>query len=164
MTVTTQSAEKPYDGTALTAPGTVTGYKNNETATFTVTGSQTEVGSSSNTYTLVFDKTAASTDYTISESRGTLKVTDNVTTLTIVSATDSKEYDGSALTAPTYTITYGETSGTATLNAESGKYEYKLSTGDVIAITPATTTTVTHVAEGTVKNAFSYTLKAESFY
>ena len=62
LTVTTESDEKPYDGTALTADGSISGFVNNETATFTVTGSQTEVGSSSNSYTLVFDQTAVSTD------------------------------------------------------------------------------------------------------
>ena len=35
LTVTTESAEKVYDGIALTAPGSLTGLVNNETATVT---------------------------------------------------------------------------------------------------------------------------------
>ena len=163
LTVTTESDSKVYDGSALTAPGTVTGYKNGETATFTVTGSQTEVGSSENTYTLVFDQTAVATDYTVSEDLGTLTVSANATSITIVSATDSKTYDGTALTAPTYTVTYGETSGTATANGD-GTYSYTLSTGDTITITPSATAAVTHVAEGEVANAFSYTLENATNY
>ena len=75
LTVTTPSASKVYDGTALTAAGTITGFVNEETATFTTTGSQTEVDSSKNTYSLDFNKTAAESDYTVSESIGTLTVT-----------------------------------------------------------------------------------------
>ena len=94
LTVTTLPGEKTYDGTALTASGEVTGYKNNETATFTVTGSQTEAGSSTNTYTLVFDQTAAETDYTISENLGTLTVTKAA--LTITAKDQSYTYNGAA--------------------------------------------------------------------
>ena len=112
----------------------------------------------------MFDQTAVSTDYTVSENLGTLTVTANTTSLAIVSATTGKEYDGTALTAPAYTITYGSESGTATLNAETGKYEYTLPTGDKIVITPAATATVTHVAEGTVTNAFTYTLANATNY
>ena len=43
LTVTTPSANKVYDGTPLTAEGTISGFVNKETATFTTTGSQTEV-------------------------------------------------------------------------------------------------------------------------
>ena len=42
-------AEKVYDGNALTAEGSITGFVNGETATFVTTGSQTEVGNSENT-------------------------------------------------------------------------------------------------------------------
>ena len=58
LTVTTPSDSKSYDGTPLTAQGTITGFVNGETATFATTGSQTEVGKSDNTYMLAFDQTA----------------------------------------------------------------------------------------------------------
>ena len=99
----------------------------------------------------------------IKETIGELEVKASETQLTIASATDSKEYDGSALTAPTYTITYGGASGTATANGD-GTYSYELITGDTIVITPAASATVTHVAEGNVTNAFSYTLENADYY
>ncbi len=49
-TITTYSASKTYDGKALTAGGKIEGLVEGDTATFVVTGSQTEVGSSKNTY------------------------------------------------------------------------------------------------------------------
>ena len=74
LTVTTDSLGKVFDGTALTAGGKVTGFVNNEAATFAVTGSQTEVGSSVNDYSLVFDQTAQQSNYTVVEDLGTLTV------------------------------------------------------------------------------------------
>ena len=74
LTVTTDSLGKVFDGTALTAGGKVTGFVNNETATFAVTGSQIEVGSSVNDYSLVFDQTAQQSNYTLVEELGTLTV------------------------------------------------------------------------------------------
>ena len=53
LTVTTPDKDKVYDGQPLTAEGTITGFVNDETAKFTTTGSQTEVGSSDNTYAIV---------------------------------------------------------------------------------------------------------------
>ena len=76
LTISTPDANKVYDGTALTAAGKIEGFVNNETATFKTTGSQTEVGDSKNTYTLTWDGTAKESNYTISESVGTLKVTE----------------------------------------------------------------------------------------
>ena len=75
LTVETPSQTKVYDGNALTAEGSITGFVNGETATFATTGSQTEVGNSKNTYTLTWDGTAKETNYTVSDSVGTLKVT-----------------------------------------------------------------------------------------
>ena len=75
LTITTPKAEKVYDGNALTAEGSITGFVNGETATFATTGSQTEVGNSKNTYTLTWDGTAKETNYTVSDSVGTLEVT-----------------------------------------------------------------------------------------
>ena len=75
LTVETPSQSKVYDGNALTAEGSITGFVNEETATFTTTGSQTEVGNSENTYTLTWDGTAKETNYTVSKSLGTLIVT-----------------------------------------------------------------------------------------
>ena len=73
-TVTTESATKIYSGTALTAGGKVEGIVSGETVEFTTTGSQTEVGTSKNTYELVW-KSAKATNYTLAkESIGELTV------------------------------------------------------------------------------------------
>ena len=75
VTITTPTQSKVYDTTPLTAEGTIEGIVEGETATFTTTGSQTEVGNSKNTYTLTWDGTAKETNYTVSDSVGTLEVT-----------------------------------------------------------------------------------------
>ena len=75
LTVATDSASKVYDGSAITAGGSVEGFVNGEEATFATTGSQTEVGESPNDYKLTFDKSAKKDNYVIgSEQLGTLSV------------------------------------------------------------------------------------------
>ena len=105
-TVTTDSATKTYSGTALTAGGKVEGIVSGETVEFTTTGSQTEVGTSKNTYELVW-KSAKATNYTLAkESIGTLTVKaksiipdgpdtpdEKKTGITVSEPSDSK-YDG----------------------------------------------------------------------
>ena len=100
-TVTTDSATKIYSGTALTAGGKVEGIVSGETVEFTTTGSQTEVGTSKNTYELVW-KSAKATNYTLAkESIGELTVKaksivpddSDKTGITVSEPSDSK-YDG----------------------------------------------------------------------
>ena len=105
-TVTTDSATKTYSGTALTAGGKVEGIVSGETVEFTTTGSQTEVGTSKNTYELVW-KSAKATNYTLAkESIGKLTVKaksivpdgpdtpdEKKTGITVSEPSDSK-YDG----------------------------------------------------------------------
>ncbi len=74
LTVTTESAEKVYDGKALTAGGSVTGLAEGDEVELLLTGSQTEVGESANTYELKWIKADAA-DYEVTEAIGTLKVT-----------------------------------------------------------------------------------------
>ena len=99
LTVTTGSASKPYDSTPLTsAEAYITGLKNGETATVTAIGTITEVGTTSNTYTISWG-TAKEDNYTIStENLGTLEITEGRTTVTITIESASKEYDGTPLT------------------------------------------------------------------
>ena len=96
LTVTTPSVNKVYDGTPLTAEGTISGFVNKETATFTTTGSQTEVGSSSNTYSIEWNRTAKSSNYKISETVGTLTVTENENEIVVTTKHSSYTYDGLA--------------------------------------------------------------------
>ena len=82
LTVTTQPGTKTYDGTALTATGDIAGLVTGETVTFSVTGTRTDAGSSPNSYSLTFDKTAKATNYTIIENLGTLTVNQKTVTVT----------------------------------------------------------------------------------
>ena len=99
-TVTTDSAEKPYDGTALTAGGRVNNLVDDETVTLKITGSQTEVGSSNNTYSLTWDGSAKEKNYTHgTDSIGLLTVTpksiipSDTNGIVVTKPADSK-YDG----------------------------------------------------------------------
>ena len=75
--MTTESATKVYDGTALTASGKIEGLLEGETANLKVTGSQTKVGASENTYTIEWTGTAKESNYKLeSENIGTLTVTE----------------------------------------------------------------------------------------
>lgn len=76
VNVTTESAEKEYDGEALTAAGSISSLVAGETVSFAVTGSQTEVGSSTNTYSLAWNGTALRGNYYVVEDLGTLTVTE----------------------------------------------------------------------------------------
>ena len=77
LTVTTESAEKVYDGTPLMAPGKLAGLVNGETVSFAATGTLTEAGTVQNTYDITWDGTANESNYTIvSENLGTLTVTE----------------------------------------------------------------------------------------
>ena len=99
-TVTTDSAEKPYDGTALTAGGRVNNLVDGETVTLKMTGSQTVVGSSNNTYSLTWDGSATESNYTHgTDSIGLLTVTpksiipSDTNGIVVTKPADSK-YDG----------------------------------------------------------------------
>ena len=75
LKIITNSAEKTYDGSALTADGKIEGLVKGETATLKTTGSQTEVGESKNTYEIKWDGSAKEANYKIAEEDiGTLKV------------------------------------------------------------------------------------------
>ena len=75
LKITTNSAEKTYDGSALTAGGKIEGLVKGETATLKTTGSQTEVGESKNTYEIEWGDATKASNYEIAEEDiGTLKV------------------------------------------------------------------------------------------
>ena len=94
LTVTTPSASKVYNGKALTAEGTISGFVNGETATFNTTGSQTEVGSSTNTYAINWTGAAKQGNYTISENLGTLTVTETTDEIIATPGNYNGTYDG----------------------------------------------------------------------
>lgn len=110
LKVTTYGAKAEYNGNALTADGEVTGFVNNEAAAFTTTGSQTEVGSSTNTYAIDWSDTAKQSNYTVEEHLGTLEVIKNMAAIMVIPQDASKPYDGTALTSAGVT-TYGLPAG-----------------------------------------------------
>ena len=74
LSVVTDSASKDYDGTALTAGGSLSGAVESDGLRLVMTGSQTSAGSSDNTYVIDYGS-ALATNYEIeSESLGTLTV------------------------------------------------------------------------------------------
>ena len=95
LTVSTPIATKVYEGTPLTAAGTISGFVNDETATFATTGSQTEVGSTANTYSLTWDGTAKESNYKVVETIGILTVTAQSID------PDNPNYKGITVDAPT---------------------------------------------------------------
>lgn len=100
LTVTTHGASKPYDGTALTASGEISGFVNGETASFATTGSQTLVGTSANSYAIAWDGTAKESNYNVVEGAiGTLEVTPSQVAITVTPRGGSKVYDGKPLTS-----------------------------------------------------------------
>ena len=108
ITVTAASDSKPYDGTALTNGNyTVNGtLATGDILTATVSGSQTDAGSSDNTVVSVVIKHGnidVTEYYKITTEAGKLEVTKKALIITAVS--DTKKYDGTPLTANRYTAT-----------------------------------------------------------
>lgn len=73
LKVITEGALKIYDGKPLTAPGEMNGLVMGETAELKVTGSQTAIGSSINTFEIIW-KTANESNYRVVSETGTLAV------------------------------------------------------------------------------------------
>ena len=100
--VVTEGAFKVYDGTALTAPGRIVGLVNGEEASLSVTGSQTDAGSSANTYAIAFDKSAKEGNYVHgADTIGSLEVTPAKAEgkISLTGSSASKVYDGKPLAA-----------------------------------------------------------------
>ena len=97
--LTSASDKKVYDGNALTKKEVTVGgdgFAKDEGATYNVTGTQTNVGSSDNTFTYTLNKGTKADNYTIEKTEGTLKVTpvtDKVT-VTITGLNKTVTYDG----------------------------------------------------------------------
>ncbi|MBD8956910.1 MAG: hypothetical protein EGQ83_00305, partial [Holdemanella biformis] len=113
VTLTSGSASRVYNKEAL-INGEVTvsgdGFATNEGATYTVTGSQTEVGESKNTFTYELKSNTKASNYNITKAEGDLKVTaeDGEVVVTITGHSDSVEYDGNEKTVSGYEVTITE--------------------------------------------------------
>ena len=169
-TVTTDSAKKVYDGTALTAGGKIEGIVDGEVVVVHTTGSQTEVGSTPNTYKLEWKK-ASSKNYKLKEdSIGTLTVTEQ----TIDPGKDpdkpNPNYSGVTINNPSNSVYDGkehkwspavaDKEGNAL--AEGTDYEVAYSTSDFTNVTGTITVTITGIGNytGTVTRTYEITPKA----
>ena len=163
VTLTSADGEKVYDGTELTNDAVTVGgdgFVSGEGAAYTVTGSQTGVGSSANAFTYTLNDGTLADNYEISTTAGTLTVTSNTTAIVITSATNGWTYDGALHKDETYTVTYG---GAAVAADSTGKV-FTLPTGDTVTIT-ATAAGVTGVADtADENNTYTYVLANAANY
>lgn len=108
ITLTSGSDEKIYDGTPLTN-STVTvgapGFVDGEGATYTVTGSQLDVGSSDNSFTYELNEGTLAENYIIETEEGKLTVTSPEQHIVITANSAEKTYDGTPLTDDGFTYT-----------------------------------------------------------
>ena len=110
VTLTSATEDKVYDGTALTN-GTVTvtgdGFAEGEGASYNVTGSQTNVGWSDNSFTYELNANTKADNYEIKTETGRLTVTP-VTEEVVVTITEhggNAKYDGTEKTVTGYDVT-----------------------------------------------------------
>lgn len=107
VTLTSETAGKTYDGTALEKPVVTVGgdgFVEGQVTEIKATGSVTNAGSVANTITFTPNKeTFKDGNYAITKTEGTLTIAKRSVLITSQSAT--KTYDGSALTRPAVTIT-----------------------------------------------------------
>ena len=107
VTLTSETASKTYDGTALEKPVVTVGgdgFVEGQVKEIKATGSVTSAGSVANTITFTPNKeTFKEGNYAIIKTEGTLTIAKRSVLITSQSAT--KTYDGSALTRPAVTIT-----------------------------------------------------------
>ena len=107
VTLTSETAGKTYDGTALEKPVVTVGgdgFVEGQVKEIKATGSVTNAGSVANTITFTpVEEKFNEKNYNIQKTEGTLTINKRSVLLTSQSAT--KTYDGSALTRPAVTIT-----------------------------------------------------------
>ena len=112
VVLASDSAEKSYDGTALTkneqsnVKVSGDGFAKGEGASFDITGSQTDAGSSKNTFTYTLNEGTQSANYEITRLEGDLTVNaiTSPVVVTIVGDTKQATYDGEEHTAEGYTF------------------------------------------------------------
>lgn len=107
VTLTSQGAEKAYDGTPLTSPGVTVsgvGFVTGEVSDIRATGTITKVGRVTNRITYTTNAGFIAGNYDIETNEGILVVTPNTTAITIKANNASKTYDGKALSSNQYTV------------------------------------------------------------
>jgi len=108
LTITSGSDNKEYDGTPLTSSEikvTGDGFVDGEGASYTFTGSQTDVGSSKNTFDYELNANTKAKNYEITKEYGDLTVTAVSTQIVITANSKTEVYSGQAVTDSNYTYT-----------------------------------------------------------
>ncbi len=161
LTVTTGSAEKVFDGAALTKnEASLEGLVGQDAGVATVkaTGSQTEVGKTNNTYEITWGAVNKK-NYTLTEKLGELQVTAQpIETGTNIDSPKDYKYDGDAHKwEPTVTSKDGKT----TLVKDTD-YTVSYSTDDFTNVTSEITVTITGAGNytGTVTRTYQITQRA----
>ena len=146
VVLTSASDSKVYDGNALTNDKVTVsgdGFVEGEGATYKVTGTQTNVGKSKNTFTYELNGNTKAINYTITTAEGELEVTpvtDEVV-VTITERSGTAKYDGKEHTVTGYDVTnisnslYKDTDFTFSGSAEvkgtdAGTYDMELKASD----------------------------------
>ena len=111
VTITSATDSKDYDGTALTnSTVTAEGFVEGEGATYDVTGTRTEVGTSDNTFTYTLNANTKASNYNITTKEGTLTVNPlGGIVVTIVGNTGTKTYNGAEQSVVNYNVTINNT-------------------------------------------------------
>ena len=107
VTLTSETAEKEYDGTPLEKPEVTVGgdgFVEGEVTDIKATGSIVEVGSVTNTITYTEGAAFKAGNYEITKEEGKLTITQNTTELKVIAKSETKVYDGKPLTNDGYTL------------------------------------------------------------
>ena len=166
--LTSETAEKPYDGTPLTRP-TVTvsaaGFVEGEVTDIKATGSVTTVDEGEVTNTIVYTEGAnfKADNYTITKNEGTLKITPITAEyeITVTGNSDTKVYNGAEQSVSGYTVSeydstitfngIGQTDAKATAAGTNvGTYTMPMTAADFTATSPNYTNIKITVVPGTL--------------
>ena len=167
LVLTSASAQKVYNGTELTAKDVTVsgdGFVKGEGASYDVTGTQTTVGDSENTFTYKLNENTNADNNTIETANGSLlvtPVTDQVV-VTLKENSGTEVYDGTEKTVTGYTVAdisnklYTDKDFTFTGNAEvkgtdAGIYDMELKAEDFQNINPNFTNVVFKVEDGALE-------------
>ena len=168
VTLTSGTGSKTYDGTALTNDTVTVGgdkFADGEGASYNVTGSQTEAGSSYNTFTYTLNEGTNEDNYNITKTEGKLTVSPSASEIivTITGHTGSKTYDGAEMTVTGYDVsisnpayTEGDFSfkGNGTLSkTDAGSYSMGLKASDFANTNGNYSNVIFNVTDGSLEIA-----------
>lgn len=168
VTLTSGTGSKTYDGTALTNDTVTVGgdkFADGEGASYNVTGSQTEAGSSYNTFTYTLNEGTNEDNYNITKTEGKLTVSPSADEIivTITGHTGSKTYDGAEMTVTGYDVsisnpayTEGDFSfkGNGTLSkTDAGSYSMGLKASDFANTNGNYSNVIFNVTDGSLEIA-----------